>query len=288
MIKKYNLTNPLDLYKKGEWNYETMYNISKELTSAVSDLDNPAGPVYSVGIDKESNDIINALFVSSGGRYFAKRTDYNYPIMNFSGEKTLKFIDTVSKMFSASWESGMNNFLNSGESVQTDAFMDGNILFTVSRLDIIPNITDSPFDWGLLPVPALGGVYSAADKFYTATNREALCISILKGTWNTEACGIVIGALSSASHDQLKDIYVKEQMTFHLRDVDSVKILDEIINGVNYNQYHSFSTMPEVYGSTAGILKDAANKRIDFTAAYDANRTMINEFFRNSGFFERG
>jgi len=283
LVKKYNLSSPIELYKNGKWDYDGMFDISKELTAAAADLDIPAGAVYSIGIDKESNDVINGLFISSGSKYFTVRP-YNYPAVNFSNEKTLNFIDTVSKIFSPSWESGMTNFLNSGESVQTDAFKNGNILFSVSKLDIIPSITDSDFDWGILPVPALNGDY---DVRFSSTDRDALCISILKGTRNTEACGIITSALSAVSHRQLKDIYVLEQMRFHLRDIDSVMVLGDIIDNIGFNQYDAFSTMPEIYSSTAGILKDAANKRIDFSGTYENNRAMLNEFFRNSIFFAR-
>jgi len=288
LIKEYNLTDPVDIYKNGEWDYGGMFYISKELTAAAADLNNGAGPVYSIGIDKDDDDIINGLFISSGSKYFTARP-YNSPVMSFAGEKTVKFIDSVSKMFSPSGESGMNNFFNSGESAQKDAFTNGNILFSMLQLDIIPDITNSAFDWGILPVPGLTGGYESATErvLHSFVNRNAMCISIPHGTRNAEACGIVISALSSVSHQQLKDIYVIEQMRFHLRDVDSVKILGDIINNIEFNQYHAFSTMPEIYMSTAGILKDAVNKRIDFIGTYEDNRTMLNEYFRNSDFFNR-
>ena len=287
LVKKFNLTNPLDMYKNGEWNYDSMFNISKELTAAAANYDDPEGFVYySVGIDREDSDIINGLFISSGGKYFSPRA--TYPSLSFANEKTNKIIDAISKIFSPQGESGISGFYNVSDELYPTDYM-GSVLFSVTKLGVIPNITDSPFDWGILPVPSVDGIYQTETerKIYSSTSRDALCISVLKGTRNTEACGIVISALSSFSHQQLKDIYVIEQMRFHLRDVDSVIVLGDIINNINFNQYHAFSTMPEIYNSTAGILKDAANKKIDFKETHDYNKTTVSEFFRNSRFFDR-
>ena len=292
LVNEYGLTDPLRIYQDGKWNYDSMFDISKELTAAVAGLNgenNSGGQIYSVGIDKESSDIINGLFISSGGKYFTKSN--SYPNLNYSNEKTLKLIDTISKMFYQPWENNMTNFLSAGQSVQEEAFANGNILFSVSRLDMIQNITDSSFDWGILPVPNLDGISISNENengnLYSSANRDALSMSILKGTRNAEACGIVLSALSSASHGQLKDIYVKEQMTFHLRDVDSVLVLKDIVNNVTYNQYQAYSSMLEVYSSTTGLLKESVNKRMDFSAMYEINRAALNEFFRESRFFDR-
>ena len=285
LIEQFNLTNPLETYRDGGWTYDSMFQISKELTASIADLNSDLR--WSVGIDIENPDILNGLFISSGNKYFIKR-DYLPPIMNFSNEKTLKLIDAVSKIIAPVDESGMENYLTEGEWNQNKAFSNVNVLFSVSKLSAIPEITASEFDWGILPVPAL----DAADitlgiKPYSFTDNNAFCLSVLKGSTNTEACGIVTGALSLASYGQLKDIYVNEQMRYYLRDVDSVKILEEIVNNVNFNQYNAFSTISDIQNSTAGILRDAIFKKDDFNNLYENGRNNLNEFFKNSGIFER-
>ena len=288
LVREYNLTNPIETYKNGKWDYESMFAVSKEFTAAAADLNNAAGPMYSIGFDKENNDMINGMFISSGSKYFSRR-EYTAPVLNFAGDKTLGLIEMLSKIFSLREETGMSNFLSSGEEVQKNAFMDGNILFSINKLEMIPDITDSAFDWGLLPVPALGGEYAlSAGRQFSFTDSGALCISILNsGTRNTEACGIIIGALSSSSHKQLKEIYIREQMTYHLRHVESVKVLDSIINNLTFNQYNAFSTVPEIYNATVGVLKEAANQRGDFGELYDAGRNNWVEFFKYDNFFRR-
>jgi len=286
LVKKFNLTDPFEIYKNRGWNYDGMFNISKELTAAAADFDNPEGFVYySVGFDQDDNDAVNGLFIGSGSKYFTK-SNYSYPSLNFAGEKTNKLIDAMSKIFSPPADSGMSKSYDVSDTFYPTNYM-GSVLFSMLKLDVIPNITDSAFDWGILPVPALSGYQNADNKPYSSTDRNALCISILKGTRNTEACGIVVSALSSVSNKMLKDIYVREQMTFHLRDIDSVMVLGDIINNITFNQYHAFSTMPEIYSSTVGLLKDAANRKIDFSESYNNHKTNLSEFFKNSDFFDR-
>ncbi|MCL2813599.1 MAG: extracellular solute-binding protein [Oscillospiraceae bacterium] len=282
LLNKYNLKSPLEIYKNGAWNWDSMFSVSKELAAAAADFDNADAP-YSVGLDKENGDVINGLFISSGNKYFMKR-DYTYPVMNFSNDKTVKLIEALADIFSPPAESGIRNFLENGSEVQEKAFAKGNILFSVSKLEMLPDITDSKFDWGLLPVPSTETDRASRFSF---TGSDALCISILQSARNTEACGIVIGALSAASHGGLKDIYVKEQMTFHLRDVDSVGILRDIVGSIAFNQYNAFVSVPEIYGATVGVIKDSAEKKVDFSERYQKGRTDLNEFFAGAPPFLR-
>lgn len=282
LLNKYNLDSPLEVYKNGAWNWDAMFAASKEFSAAAADFDN-ADALYSIGLDKENGDVINGLFISSGNKYFAKR-DYTYPVMNFANDKTVKLIEAISNIFSPPAESGIKNFLEGGDEVQKKAFAGGGVLFSIGKLGMLPDITDSKFDWGLLPVPSADTDYASRFSF---TGSDALCISILQSARNTEACGIVIGALSAASHKGLKDIYVKEQMTFHLRDVDSVGILRDIVGSMAFNQYNAFVGIPEIYGATVGVIKDAAEKKADFSERYENGKTALNEFFADAPPFLR-
>ena len=284
LIKKYNLSNPVEMYKEGKWNYNAMFDISKELCSSIADLNDDSR--WSIGLDKENADIMSGLFVSSGGKYFTSK-DSGFPVLNFNNDKTLKLIDAVSKIFAPQYETGMDNYLTSDEWNQNKAFSNGNVLFSVLKLSEIPDIANTPFVWGLLPVPALDENGYGSSGPCSFTDNNALGIAVLNTTRNTEACGIVASALSIASHKGLKEVYVKEQMTYNLRDVDSVKILRDIVNNISFSQYNTFSTFPEFYNSTAGVIKEAANKRGDFSSLYEYNKNILNDFFKTTRIFDR-
>ena len=280
LINKYNISNPLELYKNGGWTYDGMLGVAKELTAAINNLNDDTR--WSIGLDKENGDIINGLFISSGNKYFTKK-DYDFPVLNFNNERTLKLLDVLAKIFAPKEESGIDNYLVDGEWNQNKAFTNGNVLFTIAKLDIIPNISDINFNWGILPTPSL----NSEDKIYSFTDGGAMCVSIPKGARNSEACGVVTNALSIASYRQLQDIYVSEQMLYRLRDVDSVKILGDIINNTAFNQYNAFSTIPEIYGATVGILKESAKQKDSFPGLYEEKKNILNEFFKNTKIFDR-
>ena len=279
LVDRYALTSPLATYKNGAWDWDAMFSVSKELAAAAADFD--GGQAYSIGFDGESDDLANGLFIASGNRYFTKR-DYNYPIMNFANDRTKKLVEVLSAILSPPGESGMENFLEGGDAAQANAFAKGNMLFSISKLEMLPEITDSKFDWGLLPVPS---TESNRENRFSFAGRDALCISVPYNTRSSEACGILIGALSAASHKLLKDVYVKEQMTFHLRDVDSVGILDEIIGSMAFNQYNAFVSLPEMREATVGVIKDAASKKVDFSERYEKGKSELSEFFAGSQTF---
>jgi hypothetical protein len=112
-------------------------------------------------------------------------------------------------------------------------------------------------------------------------------ISVLKGTRNTEECGIITEAMAVASYKYYKEMYVYEQMTYRLRDVESVKVLTDILNKTVYNQYNTFSAIDEIYKSTVGIIKNAANQRSTFEALYESSQKTIGDFFSVAKIFER-
>ncbi|MCL2158688.1 MAG: extracellular solute-binding protein, partial [Oscillospiraceae bacterium] len=285
LLKQHEIKSPLVAYKNGAWNYDAMFAAAKELAAATADLNSEAGPVYSIGFDRENDDLTNGLFVASGNKYFTKR-DYSYPVLNYANDKASKLIEAVQKIFAPEPESGIEAFFGRGEEAQNAEFFSGNVLFSFAKLDIIPDITDMGFDWGILPVPSLDGKYESGFSF---ADSNALCISVLKGAPNSEACGIVVSSLSAASHRQLKDIYKKEQMTFYLRDVDSVVILGDIISNMSFNQYSAYSSIPEIYRATVGTLKSAANKNGEFLDIYEGSRSALNDFFSSApSFFARG
>lgn len=283
LIKKYNLESPADFYNNGEWTYDNMFSLVKSFTAAASDVNNPAETeLYGIGFNKENNDIINGLFISSGNKYFTKR-NYDFPYLSFSNDKTLKIIDALTHLFSPQSENGMLNYLYADDENQRNTFESGKVLFSIGKLDILPDITDIDFDWGILPVPTADGKITGL----SFTSRDAMSISVLKSAQNSEMSGVMTEALAMLSYKYIRELYVQEQMLHSLRNVDSVNTLSEIIYGETFNQYSVFSTADEIYNATVGILKTTANRNGAFEDLYERNSTALNDFFRNAKYFER-
>lgn len=273
LIEKYNLENPMDLYENNAWTYDSIFEFNRSLSAAAADVNGD----YALGFNKENNDILNGLFTASGNRYFDTH-DYDYPILNFNNEQTQRLIDALTNIFSQP----ELNFLDSNEEVQREIFTQGNMLFSVSTLDIIPSISEIHFNWGILPVPRLDG-----GEVRSFVSKDSLSLSVLKGTPNTEICGIVTEALSISSHKIFQESYIREQLMYNLRDVESARVLTDILNNVTYNQYNIYGTIDSIYGATTGVLKEAANGRGEFGSLYENSTDKLNDYFKNSQAFYR-
>ncbi|MCL2773861.1 MAG: hypothetical protein FWD71_10975 [Oscillospiraceae bacterium] len=287
LIKQYNLNSPADLYNNGKWTYDGMFEISKSLAAAVANLNEPgvSNSSYSIGFNKDDSDIINGLFISSGNKYFTQPNGGS-PALNFDNDTTQKLIDAMANIFAPSYSSGMSNYLDADENNQKSAFENGEVLFSIAKLDIMPDITNSNFDWGILPMPSFDGTNANTDgNILSFTDSGAMCISVLKGSKSTETSGIVTEALSMSSYKFLKEMYIRDQMLYTLRDVDSVKFLNDIVNGATFSQYNAFSTVDTIYNATVGVLKNAANKNGDFADLYASAKQNIDDFFQTSTIF---
>jgi hypothetical protein len=156
------------------------------------------------------------------------------------------------------------------------------MLFSISRLDIIPRIAEINFDWGILPAPTIEG--GAIRSFASS---DALGLSVLRGTPNTEISGMVTEAFSISSHRIFQETYIREQLMYTLRDVESYRVLNDILNNINYNQYNIYGAISGVYNATAGMIKSAADGLDTFENLYENGRTRLYDFLFGSPAFNR-
>ena len=273
LIRRYNLQSPAVLRANNEWTYTAMFALSRELSAASVDVNGN----YFLGFNNQNSDIINGLFTGAGNTFFDTRPN-DYPVLNFNNRDTRRFIDSLIDIFSRP----DLNFFDPDAQIQREAFMRSNVLFSVSTLDIIPAITDIEFDWGILPVPTLDG--GGAIGF---VSRDSLALSVLRDTPNTELSGFVTEALSVASHGILREAYIHEQLMYTLRDVHSVRALNDIINNVTYSQYNMYSTIDRISEATVGVINEAANRRGVFDDLYETAKNRLEEFFRTAQIFMR-
>jgi hypothetical protein len=271
LIRRYDLESPVSLYKNNAWTYDNMSAVSRALNA--SDINGR----YALGLDRENSDILNGLFIASENNYFSPRPN-SWPVMGFNNNRARRLIDALAGIFAQP----ETNFLDSDDPLRREIFQDGNMLFTISTLDIIPRIAEINSDWGILPVPTLDG--GAIKSF---VSKDALGISVLKGTPYTEISGMVTEAFSISSHKIFQEAYIHEQFMYTLRDVESARVLNDILNNINYNQYNIYGAIDGMYGATAGLIRYAANGRGTFEELYESGRNRVYDFLYNSPAFNR-
>jgi len=224
LLKDCGLTNLDELYESGKWSYDDMLAICKTFATNV---DTAANDLFSVGLSLENNDIVNGMYIPAAF----------LPVAGIEpADIALKIQDTVFRIFDNT--DHISPLISDDDEKQRNTFSKGSMLFAITTLDIIPEITNSSFDWGVLPIPDIymnqTYLYPSLDSSFT--KGDALCLSVLKDVRNTEKCGIMIEALSIASHDYMREIYVSDLMTYHLRDMTSVNVVDKLLENIMYKK----------------------------------------------------
>ena len=222
LLKTYGGMENLDeLYENNKWTYDEMLGLCKTMAGNV---DTAANDLFTIGFSQENDDIVNGMYISA---------DFPPPVGIELASVTEKIQDTVSRIINN--RDGISPLISNDDAPQKNAFSQGSMLFALLTLDMIPEITDTDFNWGILPMPAVSvnetHLYPSVVSF---TKGSSLCLSILRNVPNTEKCGIIAEALSLASHDYMREMYVSELMTYNLRDMTSVNMVDKILDNVMY------------------------------------------------------
>jgi hypothetical protein len=74
---------------------------------------------------------------------------------------------------------------------------------------------------------------------------------------------------------------------YTLRDVESVRVLNDILNNVTYNQYNIYGAIDAVYSATAGALNYGVHGNEDFDGRYENGRLSLYDFLYSSPAFNK-
>lgn len=227
LLKKCGIDNLNELYENDKWSYDDMLAICKKMTI---NIDTAANDLFTIGMNSKNSDIINGMHIPA---------DYSHLVNdNIKIEPTTiteQIDDIISRIIYN--RDGISPLISTDDESQKNVFSQGSMLFAIMPLNIIPEITNTPFDWSVLPIPSVNINESYLYPSLSFTDSSALCISILKNAVNTEKCGIITEALSLASYNYMREIYVNDLMTYNLRDVTSVNVIAKLLDNVMYKNH---------------------------------------------------
>ena len=119
------------------------------------------------------------------------------------------------------------------------AFSGGTLLFSVDRLDFIPDISDGKTEWGILPLPK----YDASQSEYLSpmpTDSPVFCIPA--NVTSVENPGLILEGLNIAADGYVTDTWLSERINYHLRDSASISMLDIILEDVTADFAHLWAS----------------------------------------------
>ncbi len=204
--------SPYDDVFNGTWTYGKMLEYIKG-TYKDLDGDGKAGEGDQYGI--VLNNAFASMFPMAAGELPVTCGENGFTFNLFS-DRIVSIVTNVVDLISDNPDAYMNPV---GNNAQYDIFEAGNALFEPYASDPI-HLRDLTFDFGYLPYPK----YDENQENYVVNAAGGL-MAIPASTPDTEKTGIIIEALSSASHRYITDAFVEQYIENKvLRDENSQKI----------------------------------------------------------------
>ncbi|MBE6611090.1 MAG: extracellular solute-binding protein [Ruminococcaceae bacterium] len=223
-----------DLYalvRDGGWTWDKLREYAK---AAKNNLDGATG----IGSYADNNTLIDYAASAHGIEYTTTSVGAA-PIVNFlertsMAERAAAVVDT---MYNLIYKDG-TLLAKNGESMR-NAFSAGELLFGIDSLSRITEISDGAVEWGILPLPKYD---TDQHDYLSPLSADAPVFCAIAGTSSYENSGLVLEGLNAASYGYTLDTYLTERINYHLRDSNSIGMLDIICEGVTTDFVHMYAS----------------------------------------------
>ena len=185
LIAEYSLDNPYELVYSGDWTWEELARLSREV--------NAAAGVYGHGTDYTTDEYISGAALSMGIDYVTNRAN-KAPFVSYMAEDKLAndangIVDILYRML-------YNNSALAPEGDSSDLFTSGELLFDFGSLEKMTSLTNRDVNWGILPYPK----YDEEQRHYLSPlSSDAPVFCALASTPNYETSGLILEALNAST-----------------------------------------------------------------------------------------
>ncbi|HIX91372.1 MAG TPA: extracellular solute-binding protein [Firmicutes bacterium] len=260
LIAEYSLDNPYDLVYSGDWTWEELARLSREV--------NAAAGVYGHGTDYTTDEYISGAALSMGIDYVTNRAN-QAPFVSYMAEDKLAndangIVDILYRML-------YNNSALAPEGDSSDLFTSGELLFDFGSLEKMTSLTNRDVNWGILPYPK----YDEEQRHYLSPlSSDAPVFCALASTPNYETSGLILEALNASYYGYTNEIYMNERINYCLRDNDSINMLELILDGATSDFAHMFASgFASLANATYSAVINAVTTRSTLTALYQSWHT---------------
>ena len=229
LIEDFELDNPYQLVYDGKWTLDAMKTMGLKVAQ---DLNGDAKWGEGDRYGYSSYESIGAQTLCSGaGAIVSVNKDENdMPVFDMNNEHYLVRLDKITRMLSEN--EGLNNPNGTnGNGGDSDAFVEGRVLFFNETLSNIKKLRDMDQDFGILPAPK----YDEAQERYYNLGGNPYFMLVPITTKDVERTGVIIEAMAYESLGRIDtafyDIYLQGKL---MRDEDSPKMLDLIFSTLDY------------------------------------------------------
>jgi len=214
------------------WAWDSFFEI---LTKANGYLDENS--MYTTGTSLDQRTTAAVIFKSTGLSYVSSRAGV-LPMLAFNTDNAAKAAEIIRKFTGDGY-----SYFNAPNSETADVtfFHTGGTLFHLDRLYIMPWLTNSTVNWGLVPIPT----EDAGDDYKSLVSSDSLVFAVPGNNTAVAKVALIIQALNAASDSHITQHFIDYHMNYVLRDNDSINMLDTIIHSRTYDFAYAFG---KVYG----------------------------------------
>lgn len=199
---------------------------------------------------------------------------YNTPIVAINGadiqmawntERTVTIVEKLVSLF------GTNNALNEAMANYQEMFRNGNVLFTLDRLDQSTKLRSSDVDFGILPYPMLD---ETQGNYYTSTGNNASMACVPVTVRDAEMSALIIEALCRKGSEYVEPAFYDAALKGKYVDEESGKMIDIIRDGLRFDFGWVHSVALNL-GNSYQLFVDEGNT--DFASYYESRIDEYNE-----------
>ena len=223
LVENYDLENPYDLVRAGEWTYEKLISMTKDIyedknlngTVDVEDL-------YGVTLDAKNR--ANMFYWAFDNPLMA--TENGELKVTYRTEKLNAFVTALCNDF----------YTNTGCCVNTEfkevalpSFTAGNAVFQFGMFRDASWTRDMEDDFGILPLPK----WTVDQKnYYTYSSGSAPVLAVPTTAPDLEFVGMITEALNAESYKQVVPVYYETALKDkYARDTETLEMIDLVMQG---------------------------------------------------------
>lgn len=269
IVKEAGMAMPYSLVTAGKWTWDKFF----EYTSAVTDINGQGEKrLYTVGSQNNASRIADLIFASCGNTYVSA-AEKSVPKISFTSASAQYAVNTAHKILTDP-DAVMDSTAGA-----ISCFTNGEMLFLVEYLYVMPWMTNSAADWGVLPLPT----ENEGDAYRTLVSNNELIFTVPANHTNGEMASVILSALNAGTYGYLYDEYVENNMIHVLRDNDSVNMLETILKTASFDFALAFgNAYPSISAGTYGLIRNAAvsNDLAErYPEAVEKASNTLNEYF---------
>lgn len=265
LIELYDLENPYDVVRSGEWTIDKMMEMMAPITLENGDNVWDINDQYGLGTP---DDWYLNSFIYSSGLTLTSKDEYGEFYLSFDNERTYTLMEKLDELLNGSdtFVYGWN--MNNIDETTLD-ISKGRVLFNVATVRRLYTMRETNVNYGILPFPKL----DASQETYTNNDWSGL-MCVPKTAQNTEMIGKAIELLAYYSDTTTIPAYFDIMLGAKLsRDPDSVEMLSIIFDNIVYDagfNYLGFSAnMSKLfYTPNLHIVKGGQNNFASWLGTY--------------------